>query len=135
VKRALVTVGLLAVVIAVGITYAWRSEALPSQAVAEPASPPAQWSLEITYIANEGVLLRSGDTQILIDGLFREYSSYPFLPQPHQEQLETAMPPFEGVDLILVSHRHGDHFHPEAVSRYLQNNRTTRLVSSEQVVR
>lgn len=133
-KRALVSAGLLAAVIALGMAYAGFSEVLPPQTVAEPTAPPAQWSVELTYIANEGVLIRSGDTQVLIDGLFRAYSSYPFLPQPHQEQLETAMPPFDAVDLILVSHRHGDHFHPEAVSRYLQSNRTAKLVSSEQVV-
>ena len=29
--------------------------------------------LEITYIANEGVLIASGDAQVLIDGLHRPY--------------------------------------------------------------
>ncbi len=132
-KRALVTIGLLTVAAALGIGYAWRGGQFPAEVIAVPAPPPASWSVEVTYIANEGVLLRSGDTQILIDGLFREYSSYPFLPQPYQEQLEAAVPPFDAVDLILVSHRHGDHFHPAAVSRYLQHNQTTRLVTSAQV--
>ncbi|HJR60916.1 MAG TPA: MBL fold metallo-hydrolase [Vicinamibacterales bacterium] len=98
--------------------------------------PPRQkGTVEITYIANEGVLISSGDKKILIDGLHREYErGYPFLPEPHRERIETAQPPFDGIDLILVSHRHLDHFHPESVGRYLTHNPEAILVSSQQVV-
>lgn len=136
VTRANVATGLLVVVAAFGIVYSMGTEVLPSQVIAEqgPPAAPSPSSVEITYIANEGVLIASGETQVLVDGLFREYSTYPFLPQPYQNQLETATAPFDAIDLVLVSHVHGDHFHPAPVARYLQSNRTTRLVSSEQVV-
>jgi L-ascorbate metabolism protein UlaG (beta-lactamase superfamily) len=91
-------------------------------------------TVEVTYIANEGILISAGDKKVLIDGLHREYRSYPSLPEPHRERIETAKPPFDGIDLILVSHLHLDHFHPESVGRHLIHNPETILVSSEQVV-
>ena len=98
--------------------------------------PPPGTTLEITYIANEGVLVASGGKQVLIDGLHREYEpDYAFLPQPYRGQIETAQPPFDKIDVILVSHRHLDHFHPEAVAAHLRHNPRTVLVSSEQIVR
>jgi L-ascorbate metabolism protein UlaG (beta-lactamase superfamily) len=115
-----------------------RPRPFPQQAIAPQGAavaPPSGATLEVTYIANEGVLVAAGETQVLIDGLHRAYEpEYPFLPDPHREQLETARPPFDGIDLILVSHRHLDHFHPESVARYLRHNPTAVLVSSEQIV-
>ena len=103
------------------------------QGVAVPR--PAGATLEVTYIANQGVLIAAGGTQVLIDGLHRQYrSSYPFLPEPYREQIETAHPPFDDIDLILVSHMHLDHFHPESIVRHLRHNAAATLVSSQQVV-
>lgn len=100
-----------------------------------PALTPQQTSVEITYIANEGVLISSGGKQVLIDGLHREYQrGYAFLPAPQRELIETAKAPFDSIDLILVSHRHLDHFHPESVGLHLQHNPGAALVSSQQVI-
>jgi L-ascorbate metabolism protein UlaG (beta-lactamase superfamily) len=72
---------------------------------------------------------------VLIDGLHRQYRpAYPFLPDPYREQIETARPPFDDVDLILVSHMHLDHFHPGSVVRHLLHNPAATLLSSAQVV-
>ncbi|HEX2270553.1 MAG TPA: MBL fold metallo-hydrolase [Pyrinomonadaceae bacterium] len=99
------------------------------------AGPVANATVEITYIANEGVLISAGGKQVLIDGLHREYQRhYAFLPPAQREQIETAKPPFEAIDLILVSHMHLDHFHPESVGLHLQHNSKALLVSSQQVV-
>jgi L-ascorbate metabolism protein UlaG (beta-lactamase superfamily) len=95
-------------------------------------SPPG--AVEVMYIANEGLLLSAGDARVLIDGLHREYRpAYPFLPEPHRTAIETATPPFAGVDIVLVSHRHLDHFHPESVGRHLVNAPGAVLLSSAQV--
>lgn len=81
------------------------------------------------------MLIAGGGKQVLIDGLHREYeASYPFLPQPYRGQIETAQPSFDRIDVILVSHRHMDHFHPQAVAEHLRHNARTVLVSSEQIV-
>ena len=97
-------------------------------------SAPPESPLEITYIANEGVLISADGKQVLIDGLHREYKpDYAFLPTAQREKIETAQAPFDKIDLILVSHLHLDHFHPESVGLHLKHNPKATLVSSQQV--
>ncbi len=94
----------------------------------------ASQGLEITYLANEGVLLTSGDAQVLIDGLHRPYDpEYAVLPPEQREQIETAQAPYHEIDVILVSHVHRDHFHAEAVGRHLRHNPGATLIASQQV--
>lgn len=90
-------------------------------------------SLELTLIANDGVLISSGETQVLIDGLYRDhYPDFPPPPEGIQTSLETAQSPFDQVDALLVTHRHEDHFHPEATGRHLVNNANATLIAPEQ---
>jgi L-ascorbate metabolism protein UlaG (beta-lactamase superfamily) len=92
-------------------------------------------SLTATYIGNEGVLISAGEDQVLIDGLHREYKpDYLFPPPALLNSLESASQPYNKIDLILVSHLHLDHFHPESVGLHLQHNKSAQLVSSEQIV-
>ena len=94
-----------------------------------------QPSLEVTYIANEGMLISSGEKSVLIDSLYREgVSGYELVPKAELEKLETAQPPFDKVNLILVSHPHRDHFDPQSTGRHLENNPQAVLASSQQVV-
>ena len=65
------------------------------------ASPP---TVDVTFLANEGVLLSAGETRVVIDGLFRPYKTYAVMPAADRERLETSQPPFDGIDLVLVSH-------------------------------
>ena len=95
---------------------------------------PNNASCTITYIANEGVLISSGGKQVLIDGLHREYKPEYLFPPPNLlTALETARPPYNQIDLVLVSHLHLDHFHPESVGLHLKNNPKAQLVSSDQI--
>jgi L-ascorbate metabolism protein UlaG (beta-lactamase superfamily) len=123
------------------LTLALFPGALPSQAAQAvqaaqegDGAPPA---LTITYLANEGVLIEGGGKRIAIDALHRPYGppgEYLHLPEAERAKFEAAEPPYEGLDLLLVTHVHRDHFHPEAVGAYLQANPGTTLVSSQQVV-
>lgn len=107
----------------------------PDESLQAATYPLTDTTLEITYVANEGVLISSGSKQVLIDGLHREYKpAYAFLPDSERTMIETAAAPFDGIDLILVSHLHLDHFHPEAVGRHLEHNPRATLVTSQQVV-
>ena len=128
---------LVAVMAAVYFTLPWAL-GRPAPMVAhgtENASSSQGSSIDITYIANEGVLISAGGKQVLIDGLHREYQpAYAFLPPAEREKIETAKPPFDKIDLILVSHVHLDHFHPESIGRHLHHNPKALLVSSQQVV-
>jgi L-ascorbate metabolism protein UlaG (beta-lactamase superfamily) len=115
------------------LAWAWTTPA--PVYLAETTGAPQTATVEITYVANEGVLLSSGGKQVLIDGLHREYErDYAFLPPAEREKIETAKAPFDKIDLILVSHRHLDHFHPESVGLHLQHNPRATLVTSQQLV-
>ncbi len=88
----------------------------------------------ITYIANEGVLIAHEDSQVLIDGLHRPYRpAYAVLPTEERQHIETAQPPYDEIDVILVSHVHRDHFHADAVGRHLRHNANAILIASGQV--
>jgi L-ascorbate metabolism protein UlaG (beta-lactamase superfamily) len=101
----------------------------PSADVQAPAG------VTITYLANEGVLLASGSTQVLIDALFLRYGpEYAVPADSTQAALERAAAPFESVDLILVTHRHGDHFHSAPLAAHLRANPEAALLTSQQVI-
>lgn len=112
------------------------AELAPIEASPDLDEPmPEGRTLEVQYIANEGVLISSGGKRVLIDGLHRKYlDDYAFLPDGDRKKIEAALPPFDGIDLILVSHMHGDHFHPESVGQYLRNVPKAVFASSRQVV-
>ncbi|MFQ5351382.1 MAG: MBL fold metallo-hydrolase, partial [Thermoanaerobaculia bacterium] len=79
--------------------------------------------VQVIYLANEGFLLEAGETKVLVDALFGEgLRGYPVVPAPIRAELEGARGRFAGVDLILASHFHGDHFDAAAVARHLRAN-------------
>lgn len=91
--------------------------------------------VRVMYVGNEGVLLSHNGKAVLIDGLHREYKpAYLFPPTELLSAMETALPPFDQVRAVLVSHVHLDHFHPESVGLHLKNNPNARLVSSAQTM-
>lgn len=68
-------------------------------------------SIEVVLLANEGVLLSGGGRSVLIDGCVREpYADYAAVPDDVWSKLLAAEPPFERLDVVLVSHAHRDHF-------------------------
>lgn len=91
--------------------------------------------LDVTYIANEGFLLESGDHKILIDALFTEGPSSKYL-VPSQgliDKMVAGTPPFDDIDAVLVTHYHWDHFDAETAVRFLKHHPKTFLVGSQQV--
>jgi len=78
----------------------------------------------LTYVANMGVLVSSGDSKVLIDALF-DYPNNRFSRVPAPETLESIMkgePPFDGVDLVLATHKDRDHFNGALAARYLETH-------------
>jgi L-ascorbate metabolism protein UlaG (beta-lactamase superfamily) len=92
--------------------------------------------MQVTYIANEGFLILMGDNKILVDALFGSWESDWCDVPPGEviEKMEKATGPFEGIDLILVTHAHVDHFNPEIVAAHLENNLSGILVCPRAVV-
>lgn len=109
-----------------------------------PAGSPAHDGVEaisqirVTYVANEGVLLRSRGCRILIDALFRDgvpgydYRS-PALTT--RANMEAARSPFDSVDLVLITHRHLDHFDSAAVAAHLASNPLAEVIAPPEVMR
>jgi L-ascorbate metabolism protein UlaG (beta-lactamase superfamily) len=92
-------------------------------------------SVEITYIANEGLMISSGGKKVLIDSLLREgLEGYQRVPTDQLEKIETGRAPFDKVSVALVSHFHKDHFDAASVARFLENNPQSVVASSTQVV-
>jgi L-ascorbate metabolism protein UlaG (beta-lactamase superfamily) len=88
----------------------------------------------ITFLANEGVLLSSGPRRVLIDALFLKYEEgYAVPADSTQVALAGGRAPFDA-DLLLVTHRHGDHFHPGPVAAHLRANPRATLITSRQVI-
>lgn len=87
--------------------------------------------VEVTFVGNAGFLFTAGDKKILIDALFQ--SQYMVSDQVLDLML-TAQPPFDGIDLILATHNHADHFVPEQVLECLQNNPEAVFVSTSEAV-
>jgi L-ascorbate metabolism protein UlaG (beta-lactamase superfamily) len=134
-KRKFVHVVVVLVLSISACAQSKRSEPLKAEELAKPISVRNGTSLTIRYIANEGVLIAAGDKQVLIDGLHREYKpAYLFPPPEMQPILENARAPYDKVNLILVSHIHLDHFHPESIGLYLKANSKTLFASSQQAV-
>ena len=103
-----------------------KGEEVPDQIVLEG-------DVEITFVRNDGFLIVSGDTKILIDALYtgdQEWSA----PQEVQELLVKGEPPFDEVDLVLVTHAHWDHFDAEAVGKHLENNLNAVFISTSEAV-
>jgi L-ascorbate metabolism protein UlaG (beta-lactamase superfamily) len=91
--------------------------------------------LDVTYIGNAGFLVSAGEQRVLVDGLYRQGAKgYVKIPAEELEKLEQAKVPYDGIDLVLVTHHHADHFDPQSVARHLANNPEALFVSTPQAV-
>lgn len=114
-----------------GVAVAWRRLLVAALLAAGPAAA----QVEVTFLANEGFLLSAGETRVLVDALFGDgIAGYPAVPEEIRRDLEGGAGRFAGVDLVLASHHHGDHFDPQAVARFLRAQPTARFVSTPQAV-
>ena len=85
--------------------------------------------LEVTYIANEGFMVSTGGTTILIDAL--PGSKYYANPSDTlTARIINGIPPFDRVDYFLVTHDHPDHFNAGLISRFLLNHPAAQFMAS-----
>jgi L-ascorbate metabolism protein UlaG (beta-lactamase superfamily) len=86
----------------------------------------------VTYVGNCGFLISVADKKVLVDALFAGSAGAYLLPNEVREPLLNAAPPFDGVDLILATHDHGDHFTAGMVRQHMLNNPETVFISTSQ---
>ena len=89
--------------------------------------------MEIYYIGNAGFLISYGSKKVLIDAIHK-HPWYLFTPEDVLKKMMDSQPPFENVDLLLVTHSHGDHFDPQLTAQFLSQNPGTILVSDPRVI-
>ena len=90
----------------------------------------ADQPLTITYVGNSGYLIESGDTKVVIDSFFQWDSGCGTVPERYQQLMRESAPPFDGIDLILATHDHADHFDMANVRTYLADNPETAFAST-----
>lgn len=75
------------------------------------------------YIGNEGVLVVSGETKVLFDAFYADsYGNYVLVSDQTREALLAGLPPYDGINAVVVSHVHGDHFSAGPTLEYLRAN-------------
>lgn len=88
--------------------------------------------LQVTYIANEGFLLKSSNHKILIDALCTD--GYGFFAVPSGEvinQIMEAKAPFDSINFYFLTHYHKDHCDPLLVNEYLKKYPEMKLVTNK----
>jgi L-ascorbate metabolism protein UlaG (beta-lactamase superfamily)/putative hemolysin len=89
--------------------------------------------VKVTFIGNAGFMITTRHKKILIDALFQGWEHEYLLPEDIQNSLALAQPPFDNVDLILVSHSHRDHFSHNLVRQHLENDPNTVFASQSKI--
>ena len=89
-------------------------------------------TLQITYVCNDGFIIATAGKKILIDALFHDRQG--ICQADSDETAQSAQAPFDDADLVLISHSHWDHFNPQIVGSYLQNNPHAILIGEKSAV-
>lgn len=91
--------------------------------------------VQVVYLANAGFLLAGEEGTILIDAFVeKRYLEYAAVPAGVRRAMLSSKPPFDSIDLALVSHAHRDHFQADFAASFLSLHPETRLISSPDVV-
>lgn len=132
--RALLSI-LLACACAADDPARTAERAAAGSTVADVARPGAAATPSVEFLANEGVILWDGERGVAIDALFGDgLPEYPTVAPATRDSLERSLGRFGGIELVLVTHVHRDHFDAAAVGRHLFANPRARLVAPAQVV-
>jgi len=97
---------------------------------------PKEEELKVTYLANCGFLYETNNSKVLIDPFGTEYGSFFYLPSDEtKEKIINGKIPFNNIDLLLITHIHGDHFNAKLTESFLLNNKKAKVICPSQVYR
>lgn len=92
--------------------------------------------MEVTFLGNNGVMLRAGQQSVVIDALQNHGNTFwTRLPQAELRKLRDGTAPYEGIRYALATHNHPDHYSKAAVVAFLRNNPDAEFIGSEQIRR
>jgi L-ascorbate metabolism protein UlaG (beta-lactamase superfamily) len=90
--------------------------------------------LKITYLANCGFLYESDNSKVLIDPFGTEFGNFFYIPsEDTKTKILEGKAPFNNIDLLLITHIHGDHFNTMLTERFLIKYRRAKLICPSQV--
>lgn len=101
-----------------GFALATFASAARGQAAPTGGPQPAA----VTYIGSSGFLIEAGGKRILIDALFGGFPGGYTIPATVLEPLLAGRAPYDRIDVVLATHRHGDHFSAALVRQVLEAN-------------
>lgn len=92
-------------------------------------------ALEITLASNAGLVVRSGETSVLVDVIYGEsFPGFTINSPQQREAIDQGAAPFDDVDVVLATHHHADHFDAEMVGAYLMRYPAVHFVSTQAAV-
>lgn len=90
---------------------------------------------EVTYLGNEGLMVKSGNHKILFDPFFHnDYDSLQLVPPAIVQAIMSGQKPYDGIDAIFISHAHEDHFSARDVKQFLRTYAKAKLIAPRQAV-
>jgi len=86
--------------------------------------------INVTLLANEGILLQFQDVKIMIDGISKDESGAWSSISDHvyADLLAGEKPLFQKIDYVFYTHCHSDHFSAELTEKFLQKHRVKGLI-------
>lgn len=90
--------------------------------------------LKVTYLANCGFLYENSRSKVLIDPFGTEFGNFFYLPsEATKNNIVHGKIPFNRIDLLLITHIHGDHFNVKLTESFLLNNSQAKMICPQQV--
>ena len=90
--------------------------------------------LKVTYLENCGFLYENNKSKVLVDPFGTEFGNFFYLPtEATQKHIVNGNIPFNNIDLLLITHFHGDHFNAKLAESFLLNNRKAKMICPSQV--
>lgn len=90
--------------------------------------------IKATYLANCGFLYENDKSKILIDPFGTEYGKFFYLPSEKTKwNIIKGNAPFNKIDLLLITHIHGDHFNAKLTESFLLNHSKAKMICPSQV--
>lgn len=89
-------------------------------------------NLQVRFLGNAGILLQTGNQQIVIDGLFKKCLDKGTINNRTRTNLIKGKFPFDQLRLLLISSTQEERFHSKAVGACLKNHPQVKIIASEQ---
>lgn len=91
-------------------------------------------AMYIYHMTNSGLLISTNGVKFLVDGIFSRNNLFNPLDAELENGIMDSVGPFAGIDCLLFTHCHEDHYDGTKVKKYLEDNPNTALILPEDAV-